>query len=128
MKTMTRILCLALVGVMLCCTLASCATSVSGTYSAEATIAGNGVKTAYKFGAFGKVTLSVTTTLLGNSTTKEYKGKYKIKKTDDGKYEITFTFDNEEGTDKNSGTVSFEKTKNGDKKAIKLAGVTYTKE
>lgn len=108
MKNLVRILSLALVVVMLCATLASCA-GLSGTYSADVF----GVKTTYKFGAFGKVTATVEA--LGQSETIE--GKYKV---DGDKIIFTYEEDGKESTNE----AKFEKTDDG----IKIGGVDFKKQ
>jgi hypothetical protein len=65
-----------------------------------------------------KVNLTVGT-ILGDIV---YSGEYKITKNDDGKLEITFTFE-DGGAAEYSKTRTFEKTKNG----IKLNGLEYVK-
>lgn len=121
MKKFVRILSLTLVAVMLCAALASCG-KVSGAYAAEISLLGSGVKVTYDFGAFGKVAITTEATVLGQTETKTYEGKYKVEKTDDDKQEITFTFENDDSKEY-SGTYAFEKDKEND--AIKIAGVTY---
>ena len=93
--------------------LASCGRKLSGTYVLEGPM-GN---TKYEFKG-KKVTLTVET-ILDDIV---YSGEYKIAKTDDGKLEITFTFE-DGGAAEYSKTRTFEKTKNG----IKLNGLEYVK-
>ncbi len=118
MKKSIKILSVILVLVCLCATLASCGTTLSGTYSAgtgDTSLVGG--KTEYNFK--GKnVTIAVTAGALGFEKTTEFEGTYEIK--DD---KITFTFDSEEkGDDVYNGSFDFEK---GDG-FIKIAGVKYT--
>ena len=108
MKNLVRILSLALVVVMLCATLASCA-GLSGTYSAGV----EGMKATYKFGAFGKVTATVE--IAGQTQTQE--GKYKV---DGDKITFTFEVDGKESTSE----AKFEKTDDG----IKINGMEYKKQ
>ena len=125
MKKLVRILSLTLVAVMLCATLASCG-KVSGAYVCDATAFGSGVKVTYDFGAFKKVTATVEASLLGQTETKTYEGKYEITEKDDGKMEITFTFDDENDDTKTyGGTQSFSIDKEND--TIKIGLVTYKK-
>ena len=125
MKKFVRVLSVALVVVMLCASLASCS-KVSGTYEADLTAFGTGVKVSYDFGAFKKVTMTVTASVLGQSETKTYEGKYEITEKEDDKMEITFTFEDESGDAKTyGGTQSLVIDKEND--AIKLNGITFKK-
>lgn len=117
-KKSIKILSIVLVLVCLCATLASCGSTLSGTYSASAgdtSLVGG--KTEYTFK--GKnVTIAVTAGALGFEKTTEFEGTYEIK--DD---KITFTFDSEDkGDDAYNGSFDFEK---GDG-FIKISGVKYT--
>jgi len=110
-KTFVRIAAVAVLVVMLACSLVACG-GLSGTYSASALgLAG----ASYTFKG-SNVTIEVGA--LGFTT--EIEGKYSI----DGD-EITFTFDDdEEDASKYEGTFDFEK---GDD-YIKIGGVKYEKE
>ncbi|MBE6631016.1 MAG: hypothetical protein E7624_09265 [Ruminococcaceae bacterium] len=102
MKKFVRVLCFALVAVMLCATLASCS-KVSGAYSAEVDLWLTKGKATYDFGAFGSVTLTVTGELLGKSETKTYEGEYEIIENEDGTMKINFTFETENDDTKKYG-------------------------
>ena len=122
MKKLVRILSITLVAVMLCATLASCG-KVSGAYAAELDLAVAKTKVTYDFGAFGKVTITTEgSSILGNSETKTFEGKYKVTEKDDGKMEITFTYEADDDTVK-SGTYSFEEGED----YIKINGIQYKK-
>ena len=108
MKKTVKILALVMVAAMLCCLLASCGTTLKGTYAAEALT----IRTAYTFD--GK-NVTIDAGALGFSKTVA-EGTYEIK---DNK--ITFTFGEES---EYTGSFDFEK---GDD-YIKIAGITYTLE
>lgn len=97
MKTMTRVVAVALVAVFMCMMLASCNT-ISGTYSAETDLLLAKVKYTYEFK--GKnVTLTTETTILGSTIVNTQKGTYEI---EDEK--ITFTW-TDEGEKKDDATI-----------------------
>ena len=121
MKKLVRVLSLTLVAVMLCATLASCG-KVSGAYAAEIDLGVASGKITYDFGAFGKVTTTVEGALLGQTEAKTYEGKYEITEKDDGKMEITFTFEDADAKEY-SGTQSFSIDKEND--TIKIGLITY---
>jgi len=121
MKKFIRSLSLVLVVVTLCLSLASCAKSVSGAYTAKVEILGQSVEETYTFGAFGKVTRTHKATVLGSVKTTETEGKYKIEKNGDA-MEITLTFENDEG-EKVENTYTFEKGE----EYIKIGLVEYKK-
>ena len=108
MKKTFKILALVMVAAMLCCVLASCGTTLKGTYSTELLT----IRTAYNFD--GK-NVTIDTGALGFSKTVA-EGTYKIE--DD---QITFTFGEDS---KYTGTFDFEKGED----YIKIQGVTYTLE
>lgn len=110
-KTFVRIAAVAVLVVMLACSLVACG-GLSGTYATDETL-GSGVSYTFK----GKeVTIEVK--VLGFTT--ELVGEYSI---DDDK--ITFTFDeDEEDASKYEGSFDFEK---GDD-YIKIGGIKYEKE
>ena len=114
----TILVCVLLIGCVF--TLASCSSILIGEYELDAGLA----EVTYDF-SLTKVSITYED-LLGNEKTIE--GKYKIAENDDGKTEITFTFENEEEAKNYSGTFSFEKGKEGDDEYIKIGGVKYTKE
>ena len=142
MKKIVKILALVLVVSMIGCLLASCATTLSGKYTAELSardIAGNigideslletlsslgdvSISRSYEF-AGSKVTETVKYELpiIGErSVTAEY--LYKIEKNDDGEYRISFAKE-EDGLD-DTASFPFEKLDDG---SIKIAGITYNK-
>ena len=123
MKKFVKVLALTLVAVMLCATLASCG-KVNGAYEAEIDLGLGSAKTVYEFGMFGKVTMSVTGEVLGSSKTETYEGKYEITEKEDGKMEITFTFESEDAKSYNK-TESFEIDKEND--TIKIGLFTFKK-
>ena len=93
MKKLVRVLSITLVAVMLCATLASCG-KVSGAYAAELDLGVASGKVTYDFGAFGKVAMTVEgDTIFTDAKSKTYEGKYEITEKEDGKMEITFTFE-----------------------------------
>ncbi|MCQ2771536.1 MAG: hypothetical protein MJ236_07065 [Clostridia bacterium] len=120
---MKRIIALSLVVVMVAVLLCSCATTLSGEYTAAAgstTIAGGSVT--YKFSG-SKVTMTTTAGALGFEKTTTVNGTYKIVDGERGQ-QITFTMKNDKG-EETSSTVSFSQDK--DAKTITIAGVTYKK-
>ena len=127
MKKTIRIIAVLVIVAMACAMLASCSKMLFGTYSGELGIGSlAGAKASYKFSG-SSVTLTVTTSLLGSSSSSEYKGTYTIDKTDDGAEQITFTFEGDGSS--YSGTSSFSEGKNADGKSyIKIGGIEYTKQ
>ena len=123
MKKFTKIMALTLVAVMLCATLVSCG-KVMGAYEAEVDLGFGSSKVVYEFGLLGKVTISVTNELLGSSKTETYEGKYEITEKNDGKMEITFSFESEDAKSYNS-TSDFEIDKENN--TIKIGLFTYKK-
>ena len=122
MKNFVRILSFALVAVMLCATLASCG-KVSGTYTGELDL-GLGKGTAsLKFGAFGKLEVTVTAdSVFTEAKTVTHEGKYEITEKDDDKMEITITFEGDADlvTKALDGTKSFSIDKENDTITIGL--------
>lgn len=117
MKRTLKIVAVMMVAIMLCLSLASCGTRLSGKYVNDATAAGTGVVTTYDFSG-SKVEITVETKFLGSVTgTVTLNGKYSI---DDDK--ITFEFEDEDNAEY-SGTKDFEKTDDG----IKIGIVEYKK-
>ncbi len=125
MKKTVRIFALVMALVLVCCAFASCAKTLSGTYTTEASIAGIGGKASFTFSG-SKVTLTLTASagVLGSTTT-EVKGTYEIAKATDGTQSITFTFtgENADKASSYSGTQSFAEEKD----AIVIGGVKFTK-
>ncbi len=126
-KTFVRIAAVALVLVMLTAVLASCGTTLSGVYSGELGIGSLvGGKLSYNFKG-SKVTITVTTTLLGSTSSQEFEGKYEITEADDGTQSITFTFESDDEDAKSyGGTKTFAQDK--DAGTITIGGLTYTKQ
>ena len=122
-KNIVRIIAVALVVCMLSVMLASCGTVLSGTYSGEASFFGLvGGTATYSFSG-KKVTLTVTTEVLGFSKTSDpIEGEYLIAEKEDGTKTITFSFGEEDG-DKYNGTFAFAK---GDD-FIEISGVKFYK-
>ena len=110
------LVCVLLVGTMF--TLASCANSLSGEYKDALTS-----NVSYKFGAFGKVTLTVDS-IIGDD--KVYEGKYKID-SEDGDFTITFTFDDADANKIYGGTNDFAKGEENGEEYIKLGLFRYNK-
>lgn len=123
MKKALKIITFIMATLLVCTVFASCGTVVIGKYTGQ--LGGNliGTKATYNFKAGGKVTITVSVTLLGTVSSDSYDGTFRLAKADDGTQSITFTFTDSEATEY-SGTYTFEK---GDG-YIKLGGVTYTKE
>lgn len=113
MKTMTRVVAVALVAVIMTMMLASCGNTLSGTYEAETELNLIIVKTTvkYTYEFKGKnVTLTTASTTGSTTTTKTQSGTYEI---NEDKITITWTQDvetgeNGDGTVK-SGTYDFAK-------------------
>jgi hypothetical protein len=122
-KKITRVVALALVIAMACLALASCAKTLSGTYSAEGSLFGLASgKYSYTFSG-SKVTVTVTTSnILTGSNTEEYTGTYEITEATDGTLSITFEFENNKTL---SQTQSFAEDK--DAGTITIGGQTFTK-
>ena len=125
MKKLTKVLALVLVAAMLCLVLASCGKTLSGTYSAEASLGGLvGGKTSFTFKG-SKVILTVTgSNFITGSSTTEYEGTYEITEAEDGTMSITFEFeDSNDDTKKYGGTQRFSEDK--DAGTIKIGAFTY---
>ena len=113
-KVLSAILvCVLLLGTVF--SLAGCS-SVSGEYEADLITSVN----TYKFGMFGKVTLTVDPIALDATT---YEGKYKI---NEDTNEITFTFDSEDA-DLYEGTFDFSSGEEDGEKYVKINYVKYKK-
>ncbi|MBQ7380920.1 MAG: hypothetical protein IJW69_02430 [Clostridia bacterium] len=129
MKKMTKIFSLVMALVLVCCVFASCAKTLSGTYTTEAGGSLLGGKVSMSFS--GKnVTITTTAEVLGFSNTTEAKGTYEITEAADGTESITITFEGEAEGDakKFSGTQSFSEGKDEDgNKTIKIGLFTLTK-
>ena len=112
----TLLVCAILLGCVL--TMASCSYVLMGKYELDA---GVGSQT-YEFALPNKV--SITYELLTMEKTVE--GTYKIAENEDGEFEITFTFADEEA-EKYAGTFSLSQGEEDGVKYIKIGGVKYTK-
>ena len=121
-KIIAMIMVLAIAGALL----ASCSTTLSGTYSGEIGSSSLiGAKATYKFSG-SNVTLTVSGSLLGATSSTEYKGTYTIDQKDDGTETITFNFTDSDTT--YNGTFDFSRGKNDDgTPTIKIGLITYTK-
>lgn len=119
---MKKIIALSLVVVMVAVLLCSCATTLSGEYTAAADITFASGSVTYKFSG-SKVTMTTTAGALGFEKTTTVNGTYKIVDGERGQ-QITFTMKNDKG-EETSSTVSFSQDK--DAKTITIAGVTYKK-
>ena len=121
-KTIIKIMALALVAVMVCAVLVSCAKTLSGEYMAEGDLLGvlEG-KTTYKFSGKNVTITNVSGIFVLEKTTK-YDGTYEIYE-EDGKEYIKFTFEDDDASSYNT-TWLFEETEEG----IKLNGVEFKKQ
>lgn len=120
-----KIIAAILVIAVLLCALTACGKTLSGTYSAEVGGSIAGTKTSYTFSG-KKVTITMSASLLGGTSTTEFEGTYEIKEAADGTQSITFTFEDANASTY-SGTQSFStgKTEDGVKR-ITIGLVTYT--
>ncbi|MBQ9510699.1 MAG: hypothetical protein IJR55_03280 [Clostridia bacterium] len=127
MKKIAKIISIMLVLCVAVLALASCAKTLSGTYSSSGSLLGiAGGKTSYTFSG-NKVTLTVTTEILGSSSTDEYAGTYEIKEATDGTQQITLTFTDSDASSY-SGTFSFAEGKDDNGVAtVTIGRLTYTK-
>ena len=126
MKTAVKITAVALVAIMLVCAFASCAKTLSGSYSSEAGLGSlAGLKVTYKFEG-SKVTVVTTSTLIGNTDSKSYTGKYELATAEDGTESIKITMDSEDGN-AYAGTKTFKQgTTDDGKEYVEIGGVRYT--
>ncbi len=118
-KTIVKIMALALVAVIACIALASCAKTISGKYEGELNLGVAKYTVTYEFSGSKVEVTRKATTILGTSDTTTVKGTYKI--SDNGE-EITFTWDSEDDVIE-GGTFVFEETENG----IKIGAIEYKK-
>ena len=127
MKTAVKITAVALVAIMLVCAFASCAKTLSGSYSSEAGLGSlAGLKVTYKFEG-SKVTVVTTSTLIGNTDSKSYTGKYELATAEDGTESIKITMDSEDGNTY-AGTKTFKQgTTDDGKEYVEIGGIRYTK-
>lgn len=127
MKTMTRVVAVALVGIMMCMMLASCGNTLNGKYEASKEINMLLFKTTVKYSYEFKgkdVTLTTSWTTGEKTTSTTQTGTYEI---NEDKITITWADDVETGEDGDgtvvSGTYAFSK---GDD-YIKIGDMTLTK-
>ncbi len=121
-KTIMKAITLALVAVLLVCTLTACGKKVpAGSYEAELEMFGQSWNVTYTFKG-GKVTATNKITLLGNVTTETAEGKYEITENADGTMEITFDFKEENDSFKDK-TYTYEEGED----YIKIGEFKYTK-
>ena len=118
MKTAIKITAVALVAIMLVCAFASCAKTLSGSYSGKALLGtytyefkGNKVTRAYK---------------VGNTTTTS-EGTYEIAKDENGNQVIKFTTTDGDGKSTTTSSKFSEGSVDG-KAFIEIDGVRYTKD
>lgn len=123
----TILVCVLLVGSIF--TLASCSTMVAGKYQAETEInliiTKVTARVTYEFDIFGKVTKTIVYGTEANKDSETYEGKYAIDKVEDGKFEITFTWNTDEGEDADEDICSFVKGKDSVGKYVEIAGIRY---
>ncbi len=125
MKNITRVIALALALIMVFA-LVSCAKTISGTYVAEGGLGDLvGGKTTYTFKG-SKVTVTVTTTVLGSSNSKSYEGTYEITEAEDGTMSISMSFEDGDASKYEVNNQVFEENK--DAGTIKIGLVTYKKQ
>ena len=129
MKKTMKILTLVMALVLVCCVFASCANTLSGTYSAEAGGALASGKISMTFS--GKnVTITTVTGIVGFTSTNEIEGTYEIAETADGTQTITITVDGEADGEAKSllGTQNFTKGKDANgNETITIGIFTLTK-
>lgn len=121
-KTFMRAITLALVAVMLLCTLTACGKRVpAGAYEAKLEVFGQSWNVTYTFKG-SKVTATNKITLLGNVNTVTAEGKYEIIENADGTMEISLDF-SEESESFKDGTYTYEEGEG----YIKIGEFKYTK-
>ena len=129
MKKTMKILTLVMALVLVCCVFASCANTLSGTYSAEAGGALASGKISLTFS--GKnVTITTVAGIVGFTSTSEVEGTYEIAEAADGSQTITITVEGDaEGEAKSVlGTQSFSKGKDANGNDTITVGIlTLTK-
>ncbi|MGM9644514.1 MAG: hypothetical protein ACI3X1_05445 [Eubacteriales bacterium] len=118
-KSIIKVFALALVAIIACLALASCAKTISGKYQGEVDVVVAKYTVTYEFKGKNVEATHKATTILGTSDTVTVKGTYEIN--DEGD-EITFTWESEDDVVK-GGTFTFEETENG----IKIGVAEYKK-
>ena len=123
MKTVIKVMAVALLAVMMCAVLASCGTTLKGSYSAETKVLLLDVKYSYEFDGKNVTVKTETEVPLIGTVVNSQTGTYEIK--DD---KITFTWGDAEAKENatvvENGTFDFEKGKD----YIKIGGLTLTKD
>ena len=123
MKTVLKVMAVALLAVMMCAVLASCGTTLKGTYSAETKVLLLDVKYSYEFEGKNVTVKTETEVPLIGTVVNSQTGTYEIK--DD---KITFTWGETEAKDNatvvENGPFDFEKGKD----YIKIGGLTLTQD
>lgn len=123
MKVLTKVLTVVLAVTLLCFVFASCAETLSGTYTGEVNFGIGKASAEYKFSG-SKVTITYEGGLFGFSGSHELEGTYEINEKEDGSKTMTITISTDDSNaSKFSGTHSYEK---GDG-YIKLDGIQYNK-
>jgi hypothetical protein len=118
-KTLSALLvCVLLVGTLL--SLVSCGIMLSGKYELKLTDDNHVV---YEFSG-KKVTKTTTRGVFGYSKSETVEGKYEINEVEEGKFQITFTWETEED---NIETLDFSQGEENGTKYIKLGGFTLNK-
>ena len=118
-KTLSALLvCVLLVGTLL--SLVSCGIMLSGKYELKLTDDNHVV---YEFSG-KKVTKTKTSGMFGYSKSETVEGKYEINEVEEGKFQITFTWETEED---NIETLDFSQGEENGTKYIKLGGFTLNK-
>lgn len=118
-KTLSALLvCVLLVGTLL--SLVSCGIMLSGKYELKITDDNHVV---YEFSG-KKVTKTKTSGMFGYSKSETVEGKYEINEVEEGKFQITFTWETEED---NIETLDFSQGEENGTKYIKLGGFTLNK-
>ena len=115
----TILVCVLILGCVM--TLTSCGKMLSGKYECVLTESN---RTTYEF-SFNKVTRTVTAGALGFTKDTVTEGKYEINEVEDGKFEITFTWDVDGSED--IETVPFSQGEEDGVKYIKIGLLTYNK-
>ena len=123
MKTMIKFMAISLLAVMMCVMLASCGTTLNGSYSAETKVLLVDVKYSYEFEGKNVTVKTETEVPFIGTVVNSQTGTYEIK--DD---KITFTWGDaaaeENATVVENGPFDFEKGKD----YIKIGGLTLTKD
>lgn len=121
-KTFMKAITLALVAVLLVCTLTACGKKVpAGSYEAKLEVFGQSWNVTYTFKG-SKVTATNKITLLGSVNTVTAEGKYEIIENADGTMEISLDF-SEESESFKDGTYTYEEGEG----YIKIGEFQYTK-